>query len=148
NNNQYILAKVDKIFIHCYDVECQQKDQIWVETISIIDAGVTEAIFGTDFYNCLKNYVLNVDLGITEFTTTDSTVYQCDATNLLFENLVPHMNIKANYIKINTYNESRTVDTRNKKKVSIECCKIVSQIDEYSNDQRDSITSYMLARTT
>ncbi|KAF0985778.1 hypothetical protein HZS_4925, partial [Henneguya salminicola] len=71
-----------------------------------------------------------------------------DATFNIIQCLVPQMNIQANYIEIGTYKESLTVDTRNKKRVVIECCKIVDEIDIYTNIQRKGLTSYLLARTT
>ncbi|KAF0987109.1 hypothetical protein HZS_3907, partial [Henneguya salminicola] len=181
-NNQYIVVTPEKIYIHCYDAECSNKEQLWMSTKSIIDESIIESL---PWYLHIYIYI-----GVSALSCHESNTYQCDATNelrspikakltseatdyrhvlspvshclLLTSNpaqsvtvdvtsnfmqcIVPQMNIK-NCIKIDKYYESSSLDTRNKKKVIVECCNIIMQLSSYTCLQRDRITEYLKTRT-
>ncbi|KAF0987356.1 hypothetical protein HZS_5122, partial [Henneguya salminicola] len=87
SNNQYVVARPDKTYIHCYDFECQTKEQMWVTTNSIIGEDVNALMFKGDYTTCLKKYVQDVDPGITDLQTLESNIYHCDATDQLISPL-------------------------------------------------------------
>ncbi|KAF0985265.1 LOW QUALITY PROTEIN: hypothetical protein HZS_25, partial [Henneguya salminicola] len=110
-------------------------------------------------------------IGITEFSTDDSNVYQCEATNQLCSPIKAKLSsnatdyrhvlspvshrllLNSNPTQSITVNETSNIIQCMVPQMQfqanyIKCSKIASEIDMYSTNEKAAITSYLSARTT